>query len=425
MYSRKRNWVANEELTTDLSEVEVPALAEMPSETVESQELEASVAEREADALDQDAQELSADQDNLAQLTNSVEDSQANGGLDETAAEVVEIAAEAFCAKWSVTPTKVAKEGFSESVTRLQSTSFALESLKSASSSLWERFLQLLQSIIDKLKDVWFNFSNAGKSLEKRAAKLKQALEKIPDDATPSESNVGGSWIKDLTIGGKFDETLVLNFATSKKYSDGNLGYTLASGVKIALEISPIFREKENNTVANKLENIIKSAITGYSNIFKRNIGMIPSSATDETTVAFPGNVIYFIYRMPHSDGEGTYCMSSYCVADETISASKLPTLTKDKIVQYIDALGILAKSLENTIKGFRDYDAAIKHAKGVMEDMAKDTDSTKAEKDRMLKNMRCSILALQTTSKVQMLAMRCCANGLSGYVSASIKAYK
>lgn len=138
----------------------------------------------------------------LEQVQEFVESKQAEGGLNEQAAEAVQVATEAMvsCFGGHVTIKHPALESFGKEGGRATATAYTLENLGDTIKKIWEAIKKWVKDFIAKAKD-WFraHFSAAGMLKKAGEALAEKARAKI---GTPEEPNfeLSGSERKFLSI---------------------------------------------------------------------------------------------------------------------------------------------------------------------------------------------------------------------------------
>lgn len=196
----KKGWAVGFEDGTPEA-VDVDRL-ERPSESVETQLVEISGQDTDIESLANDGEQLSSDVQGLEQTADVVTQAVEDGGMDESAARMVDIAVESFASKWGISYRKVAGESFTGG-NRVRATKVAYESVMSTLKSAYRKVVEWIKRMWGKLKDWWIGYFNAGKSIVSRAEKLTKVLEK--GLGKKRDNKIGGSWVKKLTVDGKFD----------------------------------------------------------------------------------------------------------------------------------------------------------------------------------------------------------------------------
>lgn len=422
--SRMRSWIATEEL--EMPEVVAPEVAEVPSETVEAQLVEVDGLDRQIETLIDDGQTLAEDTDNVEQLEETVESTEEEGGMDETAAEVVEIATEAFCAKWGIRRTKIAKENFGDSSTRRQATRVALEDLSSAISGMWDTFIKFIQTIIDKAKDMFISFTNAGSRMQKRANKMKEAAKKkFKEKQKVSSETLEGGWTKFCVFDDNVDVAALLAFA--KTPANVQVSQANARALVVCSEAAvAAAEEKADEGMFSKMGDSISNAYKSILNMFKSvKPYNIPDSAMNISAQALSGNVILSNYTI---DGVSTFALGTKPLPKEI----KVPTLKEGDINTAIDVLLGLGKMMEQAIKDFRTSDkelAALKSdiskAKGKVTEAKKGSDGSKEFANKALKRARVAVMNCVITRRAMNIGQTNAGQGLIGLIEGSMKAHE
>lgn len=419
--ARIPSWIAVEEL--EAPEVLAPEVAEVPSETVEAQLVEVDGLDRQLETLIDDGQELAEDTDNVEQLQETIEDTEEEGGIDETTAEVAEIATEAFCAKWGIRRQSIGKENFADSVTRVQATRVAVEGLGDAIKGLWERFLQLINSIIAKAKDMMLNFSNAGSRLQKRAVKLRsQFVAKFKGEVKLDAAELTGKWIKFCVFDDAIDSAKLIDFA-----KDSAAGTAIANASAAFMDCEDLLVKPEQGKIAKFYESI-KNAAGKLASVFQTARPSVPAGATEVSTLALPNNGVLSLFK-----NEAGIFMSDYACKPEP-KELKIAALDKGGIDSAIAALLVLGKDMEATIKDFRGSDEKLLKIKDIVAKAvinakaAKRDTENKAEQEltqTALRQARQNVLNVQVLKRTVTSSRMAAGQGLIGLVEASLKAHK
>ena len=162
-----------DQATAGASEAEIP----------ESQlEVEEGVQEVEADAANVEelvaaVEDAEADAETLGEIEDVMEDSIEEGeGLDETSAELAEVAVESIRVRLGFAPSRTlpALESFGSKNSRLTATKIALEGVKENIKKVWEAIKKAFQTVWQKIKDFFAKFFTNTEKVKKLAQQLKQ-----------------------------------------------------------------------------------------------------------------------------------------------------------------------------------------------------------------------------------------------------------
>lgn len=140
--------------------------AEVAEQVAEVEDLNTAIEEAEADA-----ETLGEIQETLAETVESGE------GVDETTAEVAEIAVEAICARLGIrSQQKVipALESFGSKGSKLTATKVAVEGISDTLKKVWEAIKKAFVTVWQKIKDFFAKFFDNSEKVKKLAESLKE-----------------------------------------------------------------------------------------------------------------------------------------------------------------------------------------------------------------------------------------------------------
>ena len=250
--------VANPEMA---AQVEAGS-AEVAQQTNEVEELQAAIEDAEEGA------------ETLEKIEGVLEESAESGeGVDETAAEIAEVAVESICARLGIRVGKKsfpAMEAFGSSNSRLSATKIALESIGEHLKRIWEAIKAAFIRLWDKVK-AFFNtlFKNIN-GLAKQLEDLKERAAKVPANAKPKDTVLENKALaKAFSVAKKADmgtaKTLVANggrlLETAKSLAEGSVAFSTAIE-KAASEASS---GGDLNKARTDLANHIRGAINGLT----------------------------------------------------------------------------------------------------------------------------------------------------------------
>lgn len=178
------------------AEVEAGA-AEVTEQVGEVEDLNTAIEEAEADA-----ETLGDIQETLAETVESGE------GVDETTAEVAEIAVEAICARLGIrNAQKVVPslESFGSKSSRVTATRVAVESIGDKIKQIWSAIMAAIKTVWEKVKSFVAGLLKNRGMLEKHLEGLKKRVETLDGNLKPKEKEVSGGAGKAFGIGGKAD----------------------------------------------------------------------------------------------------------------------------------------------------------------------------------------------------------------------------
>lgn len=414
----KRQWAVGLENMEDDQSVDM-AEVEKPEEAVESHLIEVEGLDQQVSDLVDDGEELSGDTEQLEEYAEAVEKGAEDGGMDETAARVVDIGVESIAGKWGIKRTKIGAENFSGSM-KAQSTKVALESIGETIKEMWKKFVAWIGEIIGKVKDFWLKYVNAGKSMKKRAEKLLQRIEKGLGQKDKTE--ISGGWASSLLVDQKIDPDFVISAAASAGKSVADLG----RAVGVALD-------ETGKAVASGTDD--RKALVNKGGFYKQDDatlgkktakalgGALPNGATDIKTSAIPGGA----YLVTYTKDEIGY--TKFVTVGENSGDKKVATPDEGKMKSAIKAIEQYGDALETSLKEFRKANEGLADLKSKADAAATKFDEAKADgKDAARTALKMANAAVSTYTATQRAAttfLKSGGQGLIGYVTAGIGAYK
>lgn len=434
------SWVAVESIESD--ELIFSELGEAPAETVEALELDAVSENNALSDIVRDGEDLSEDIDKVTELGDAVD--AATAELSPTTSAVIDIAVESYCSKWGVRTSKIGFES------RSADKGTAIVALEDAKQGLWARFAGFIKEMLNRVKDLWLKFSNAGKTIKRRGDKLAAIIKNnISDSAAVPSVELTGDWLKNCVIGDKIDIDAVISYGLeADQYTKANISCVgaLVDSAGELFETADLSRIKNNNSMLNN-PNLAK--LFTKINISKLADIWMPASvselnAEDVKCCPLPANAFLYSYRLGavSSHKAGTSLETAlppipYAVyITKELSKTKLVTKVADKatLLKAASAITAVGATMENDIKQYRSYDDKMKK---LQDALSKTKENTRAvinssdeleykyaaawkEKATRQQILNTSIL-IKATNSTRSNAVK----GLMGYVSESINAYK
>lgn len=146
------------------------AAVEDPAEQAEPEMAEMTEASGDVESGLEQVDQVSDDADTLDGIADKMEESEENGGLDETAAAITEVAVEALYKRLGVTRRKPmpALESFGSQSSRTRATKLAVEGIRDTLKKVWDGVVAMLVKIGEYLKRFYdAMFSGAAKMVER------------------------------------------------------------------------------------------------------------------------------------------------------------------------------------------------------------------------------------------------------------------
>lgn len=416
----KRQWAVGLENMEDDQNVDM-AEVEKPEEAVESHLIEVEGLDQQVSDLVDDGEELSGDTEQLEEYAEAVEKGAEDGGMDETAARVVDIGVESIAGKWGIKRTKIGAENFSGSM-KAQSTKVALESIGETIKEMWAKFVTWIGEIIAKVKDFWLKYVNAGKSMKKRAEKLMGRLEN--GLGAKDKTEISGGWVSNLIVDSHPDVDFVIG-AAAKAGADvmaaaNKLGVVIDEAGK-AISTSVSVSSSSGNSMHPAVAELVSN--TFGKKTAKKVSGLVPNGATDVKASAIPGGAFLVSFS---KDDIG---QARFVATGENAGEKKLATPDEGKMKSAIKAIEQYGDALETSLKDFRKANEGLAKLKEAANAAAKKFNEAKSEeKDGARHALKAANAAVSTYTATQRAAttfLKSGGQGLIGYVTAGIGAYK
>lgn len=401
----------------DEAAVDVAAL-EKPEEGVEAHLVEVEGQDADLGEAEMAGDQLAADTDTLESLGDVVEDAVESGeGMDETAARAVEVGVESIANRWGFKVQKLGAESFN-GANRAQATRVAYEGVMDAVKDAWDTFLKWLQEMINKLRDFWVKYVNAGKAMQKRAEKLGDRLDNIGSKVKSGKDKIGGGWTSKLLLDGKIDPSGVIALASGLS-SDLK---TAAKGAKISLE--RVNGEIKSGTGTRDAGHKIEFGKKTSKALAK----LVPSAATAPVAFALPGGAYWVTYMMPVAEAESVPVHSYIAVAENT-GDKKINTPSAAEMKTAVGAINTYGVALEKAITEFRPGQEEMAKLNDAVKSAVAKLKEGKAEEKAAnkiaLKKARFAVQSQVGLTRAASGALRNGGFGLIGYVQAGIDSYE
>jgi hypothetical protein len=266
--------IRNKGLVFAMEEAELEAA---PAEVVPAAELEVEqgvgeVVENagEVDELATAVEEAVEDVESLTDIQDVMAGSVEGGeGLSEDAAEIAEVAVEAICARLGIRGKSniPALESFGSKNSRVAATRIAIENIGDTIKRVWEAIKKTFLTIIQKVKDFFFNFFNNIEKIEKLAKELKSKVDALDSQAKAKEDNIKSSGIASSVTDGKD-----ANYTTAVKMLDMHTRFSnsFKAGVNMFAGVSAaVFSNAKQLTDAKNSDKAVNNIKAELKNIEK------------------------------------------------------------------------------------------------------------------------------------------------------------
>lgn len=406
-----RSWALGLE---DISEEQVDLTTlEKPEESLEHQLVEVEGLDQSISTLTEDGDQLAEDTAQVEDIHDAVEGAAEQGGMDETAAKVVDVAVEAIASRWGIRRNRIGLENFN-GARKAQGTKVAMEELAEMAKDLWAKFVAWIKEIIAKLKDFWLKYFNAGKALRERADKLSDRLGKGLGEQT--KAKISGSWATKLAMDGKFDVGNAISLAE-----------TAAPKINEVIGATVEMLRNANEAVAGKKTDVIRAdgekLVAFGAKTTKALNKALPAGAKNIKASALPGNKYLVSYALESG------IPGIALVGGNDVDTKEVDTPTAERMKQAITAMYKLADALETRLKDFRAANDELVRLEETASKTDKDTADKKGDERATARTAAAEArAAVGNYTKLQSAVtngLKDLATGLVGYVQAGIAAHK
>ena len=280
MSFRSKGLVLAMEDDAPVVQVEINAENEVPAE-VEADAAELSEQAGEVEDLVTAVEEAEQDAATLDRMAGVMEESADKGeGLDETAAEIAEVAVEAICGRLGIRTygrAMPALESFGSRGSRVSATRISVEGIKEWITTTWEAIKKAFKDMWAKVKAFFEKFFVANERLKEAAKKMLENIGSVGDTpkAAAFEDKGIASQFPHLKV---FDKTAVIKeLDVHKGVVDSTLAFVgglegavteVNKAVEAALKVEGDARKAEAPKVQAAVEKFITDTTTGVKNGF-------------------------------------------------------------------------------------------------------------------------------------------------------------
>ncbi|ANZ48358.1 internal head protein [Erwinia phage vB_EamM_Caitlin] len=383
-------------------------LAEMVSEDAMLEQLEG------------DGETLTADIDRTEAAVGAADEAEANGEeLSEESIAHTEVAQESIRRRWGLDVPKVARESFRRG---RGMTKAAGEGWKDTLKGLWERFIELVKSVINKIKDVKLKYINVGKSAQARAKKYQAAIRTL---GKKNKEEIGGGWISKLSIEGKFD--VDQSVALAKDVTGGKAKAAISAmqhqtGNVVAVVQKTADGETEAFSFGDAKVELFGTAASKLQNLPEFENG------ESQKLMALPGNA--YIQSGTKSIHGTTFTAIAFMSTGDATEEKDIATPDSSKLSNAAAALDVIGKGFEKVLLDFRAYDTevaklvtAAEKAKAAL-DKGNENENARNELSAARSAADQSVKNYQTLHRGVSYVANTVISGLNGYIGAGIGAY-
>lgn len=428
------------------SENQIDGLSNVESEqdNLETQLSELSSVDSELEQLDQDQEVLGVDTQRTSDAIDQAVEARENGEeLSEQTVAAAEVAQESIRKRWDVGGTKVARESYRRGRGR---TAAAESSWKETLKGLWQRFLDLLKEIKNKIKDLKLKYINAGKSAVKRGKKYKELLRSL---GKKEKDEIGGGFVSKLAIEGKYD--LEQSIAIGKDVTAGKVKGAISALTKQASESSVLVNKAADGEFkatkvagesvgpytggGNRQGNTYEGEVVGRCDevplfgTVASKLSNLPEFEDGEGSklYALPGNA-YIQFGNKKLAGGIDFTAVAFMATGDKVDDATIPTPDVGKMSTAASAMEAIGGAFEKVLQDFRSYDSELDKLERAAEKAARALDkaddanrdsltAARTAADQCVKNYQTFNRAVNYTAKTVL-------DGLNEMIGAGIAAY-
>lgn len=396
----------------DDSEIE-PGTGELAETLVEVAESAAEIEEgtQEVAEYDEAIDSAADDAETLEKIHDVMEESVEKGeGLDETSAEIAEIAIESICARLGITKrTMPAMESFGSANSRLVATKIAMEGITERLKGIWEAIKKAFIAMLGAIKDFYKKYMTAIGRAKEALSKVEAAVKAFNKTKAKSDVIENASLAEAFAVDGKADASTANTVLTNHLKLTSAVLKSLGAIKDVSKDISKDGAD-------------LQKASQDFVNEVGKSSGVL-----------IDGNSVEF--KAPETSKKGFYVEFSL-------------TFGKDgalKGIETLDKVGMtsVVKVLQNLVKLDEDYakneavikqisdeivrvaDAQSKLAETIAKAEGEEKATIQANAEKAAASAR-SVKALlgAVTTKVPSMNLKAIQKGI-GYIEASMKNYE
>jgi hypothetical protein len=180
--------------------VEIPLVEDSEEEAVADVEMTSN----EVEAASEVIENVQSDAETLSDLADKMEEANATGGMDASAASIAQVAVEHFYNKLSIAVRPMpALESFGGDSSRQKATILAVENIREQVKNVMQALIVMIKKAYEFVKGFIKSALDANGKIKARAEALLEALDKVKGSA--QEDTVTGSFVANLAYGDKVD----------------------------------------------------------------------------------------------------------------------------------------------------------------------------------------------------------------------------
>lgn len=381
-------------------------------------------------------EDAAEDTETLGDIQDIMADSVESGeGLDETSAEIAEVAVEAICARLGIrgSRTMPATESFGSSNSRVAATKIAMEGIGDRIKTIWQAIEKAFISMWTKIKEFFAKFFTNTEKIKKAAAALKEKAKGFKD-ATIKEAA-----IKSGFVAGAFNEDGTANLNTAKAILGNHVALTEAAlkAKDVIVELAKVVESSVTSKDPASFDKKVAEDAVYFIKAFGSSLKVTSETKGDAKVVT--GKSGAFV--------GGTMCVAEVSISEDSVTLSfkqedsgkkapeSLPTLKHGEILSLLDEVTKLATVTEDYKKNQAKFDAinksliAVAHSVINSADKIASLSEENAATKKAISQARTVVTSLNSvvtriTTMVPVANVRACKAALN-YADLSLKAHE
>lgn len=376
------------------------------------------------DALAQDGEVLADDIARTEDAVDSASEAVEQGEeISEEAAGKAEVAQESIRRRWGVDTQRVAAESFRRSRGLAKAVQ---ESWRETLKQLYQRFVEFLKTVKNKIKDLRLKYFNVGKTAQKRAKAYQERIRKL---GKKKSDNISGSFITKLSVNGAFNVDESISIAQS--VAGGGKSKGVMDKVKALADAAATAMVKDGEEF--KFQAAGASVdLFGTASTKLRALPQFEDATDAGKVMALPGNAYIqaATKKLNTKDGEKDYFAIGFTSTGDSSTEKQIDTPAVALLSKAATALERLGKDYEKLLQDFRGYETDLDKLEKEAEKIAAQFDKSTEDAERAgLSNARTiadqAVRNHQNVFRAANYVARGVIDGLNGYIGAGIGAYE
>ena len=414
----------------ELEEVLPAEPVEMVPETQAQVETAAGELEEHVDGVEEVVEatgDAEADATALTDVHDIMEESVEKGeGLDETSAEIAEVAVESICARLGIRTQRKAMpamESFGNKSSRLTATKIAMESVMDKVKQVWTAILNAIKMVWEKIKGFFAGLLKHRGLLLKHLESLQKRVETLTAEHKAGDAKLTGGIAKAFSIDGKADYATATAIVETAGKLMGVIG--ACSGVAARQAASMLKASVEGDASE------VSLVETFYKDVAK-SVATLGSAGEGKDGAKHFGNLVGGRTIAVLEKTEGDKFLFNLSLVDGGKDAAKeIEVLDKTKMLELIKKAIVLVKDLQQAEKIEKELANVSKACNETTQSILKGASKLTEDKDEAANMNKAAVTIRQLNSTVAKFgsslpgAVFQAAKSAGDYVSASAGAHK